>query len=159
MKKLILIITLLAQFLSPVCFAADILESNIPSYVKTPDDIAKWFSHDFKYQLIIPHTPQPLEEILKSKGGDCDDFAALASAVLVRMGISGSVAAIMFNDPYSSHSVCIWMGKDGTYSFISNQEIYHTGEKTPEGAIEKVYPASKKIVLNFDRREQGRYYR
>jgi hypothetical protein len=159
MKKIILIIALLAQFLSPVCFAAGILESDIPSYVKTPDDIAKWFSHDFKYQLIIPNTPQTLEETLKTRGGDCDDFAALAYAVLARMGISGSVAVIMFKDSYSSHSVCIWMEADGTYSFISNQEIYHTGEKTPEGAIKKVYPAYRKIVLNFDRREQGRYYR
>lgn len=159
MKALILIITLLAQLLSPVCFAADILENDIPSYVKTPDDIAKWFSHDFKYQFIMPHTPQTLEAILKSRGGDCNDFAALASAVLARMGISGSVAVIVLKDLYSSHSVCIWMEKDGTYSFISNREIYHTGEKTPEDAIKKVYPASKKIVLNFDRREQGRYYR
>jgi len=159
MKKIILAIILLTQLLCPACFATDIIESSVPGYVKTPDDIAKWFAHDFTYQLIIPHTPQTIEDTLKSKGGDCDDFAELASAVLARMGICASVAVIIFKDSYSSHAVCIWMEKNGTYSFISNREIYHTYEKTPEGAVKKIYPASKKIALNFDRKEQGRYYR
>ncbi|MDP3786622.1 MAG: transglutaminase-like domain-containing protein [Candidatus Omnitrophota bacterium] len=156
MKKIILIALVLVHLLSVSCFAGD-GSLNIPSYVKSPEDVARWFSHDFKYQLMIPKTPQTPEEMLSSKGGDCDDFAALASEALKRMGISSSVVAIMLNDWEFAHAVCIWKEKDGTYSFISNQEIRRTGENTMDGAIKKFYPAAKKILVNFDRLQQRKY--
>lgn len=157
-KRTILIATILIQILATNCFAEDSLPG-IASQVKSPDGIARWFSQDFRYQFSIPNIPQTPEEMLKSKGGDCDDFAALASAVLEHMGIPSRVVAIEFKDPNDGHAVCIWMDPDGTYSFISNQQIFHTDKTDMYEAVKTAFPRATKIVTDFDRRAQSKYYR
>jgi hypothetical protein len=158
MKKLIIMIVLLANILSPYCFAEDGL-AGVPTGIKSPDDIAKWFSQDFKYQLRLPKDPMTPQEIINSKGGECDDFAALASIILERLGTPNNVTAIFFDDKVAGHAICIWQEKDGTYSFISNQEIHRTGLPTAEAAIKKFFPGARKIVADYDRTNQRRYFK
>lgn len=123
---------------------------SIPSYINKPEDIVKWFSRDFTYQLIISPRPQTIRETMESKGGICGDFAELASVALTRMGIRNSIVAMTFKDTRIGHIVCMWKGGDGTYNFISNMEIHYTGERTIDAAIKKFFPA-KKIIVDYDR--------
>lgn len=158
MKKIILTTITLVLLISPACFAGDAL-SGIPSYVNNPDKLAHWFAQELKYQYSIPNIPQTPEETLKSKGGDCDDLAALASAVLEHMGISSQVVAIAFKDPNDGHAICIWKDADGTYSFISNQQIFHTTKTAMDEAVRTVFPNAVKVLTDFDRKAQSKYYK
>ncbi len=158
MKRIILTTLILTLLISPACFAGDAL-SGIPSYVKNPDELARWLAQDFRYRYSIPNIPQTPEETLKLKGGDCDDLAALASAVLEDMGISSSVVAISFKDPNDGHAICVWKDADGAYSFISNQQIFHTTKTTVDESVKTVFPNAVKVLADCDRRAQSRYFK
>ncbi len=114
--------------------------------VRSPEDIARFFSREFTYTLTLPdrvHTP---EETLETRTGDCDDFAVLASAILARMGIESRVLIIGFKDLRMAHAVCIWKSSDGFYSFISSRKLQRTGTRTVKDAIMKVYPDCDSIA-------------
>jgi hypothetical protein len=158
MKRLIIMMVLAASILASYCYAEDGL-AGVPAGIKSPDDIAKWFSQDFKYQLRLPKDPITPQEVINAKGGECDDFAALASIILTRLGTPNHITAIYFSDEIAGHVICMWQEKDGTYSFMSNQEIHRSGQPTAEAAIKKFFPGARKIVADYDRTSQRRYFK
>lgn len=48
------------------------------------------------------YAPRPLEEIVKTKIGDCKDFSAATVAILRRLGIASNVALVHRNEPNHS---------------------------------------------------------
>ena len=159
MLKVIISLVIVLALCMPVISFAESELAGIPDYIASPEDVAAWFSHDFTYQLRLPKYPQTPQETINAKAGECDDFAALASEILKRLGISSSVAAIYFKESSFGHVICIWQGKDGTYNFISNRVIYYTGETTMDGAVKKIYRGVKRIVPDIDRADQARYFK
>ena len=132
---------------SPVSYAARVQDlDEVMSFVRTPEELAHWFSNEFTYRMIFPDGPHSLQEVLLSRTGDCDDLANLASAILTRMNIRNEVIVIRFRDLRIAHAVCAWKDAGGRYSFMSNRELIRTGERTLEGAIKKQYPDCDSMV-------------
>jgi hypothetical protein len=152
MKKAILIALIMVFSLSLACFAQDL---SVPSYVNSPQALVEWFSSDFRYVLTLTgkgskiQTPQ---ETIKLKTGQCGDFAVLASEILSHLGIANKVIIIKYRGLNIMHAICIWRNEDGTYNFISNQELICSGIKTIEGAAKKFYPDCERI---FTQRPDG----
>ena len=115
-------------------------------YLKTPEDVARWLSDEFEYVMTIPDKPQPVEETLRIRTGDCDDFAMVASAALSRLGIVNEVVVIRFEGLRIGHAICAWKTAEGTYDFISTKNIYHTRQRSIIALVEAYYPGWKEIV-------------
>ena len=121
--------------------------------IKTPQDVVRWFSSEFEYQMKIPDKPQTPEETLVLKTGDCDDFASLAAAVLSLNGIKSEVIIIKHRGLNIMHAICVYKDKDGVYGFISNNELQHTGELDLTCAVAKFYPSWEKIMVANEKRD------
>ena len=147
MKKAI-IITILLMNLIPVlpCYAEGV--QGIPSYIRTPEELVKWFQEEFSYRLNFPDTPKSMADILNSMGGDCEDFAFLASEFLNSSGLSNDILVVNFKGLNVAHAICMWKAENGEYSFISNKKLHHTGEKDLIAAVEKYYPDWENVVFS-----------
>jgi len=119
--------------------------------VRTPEELTGWLSSEFLYTLRLPDEPQAIEDTLRSRSGDCDDFALLASKALTRMGISNKILVLKFRDLKIKHAVCAFKDKNDLYSFISTRELFRTREDTLQGAIKKFYPDCEKIIKRSPR--------
>lgn len=120
------------------------------SRIHSPEELVEWLREDFQFVMKIPDHPQSPVETAHLKTGDCDDFAKLASTVLGRMGIPNEVLLLRFEGLKNIlHAICIWKNKDGTYSFMSNQKLHHTGKHNIEEAVKKFYPDCEKITRTF----------
>ena len=119
----------------------------IPTKINSPQELAIWFSEEFEYQTEYPDVWQEPSSTLRTKKGDCEDFALLASAALKKIGILSNVAIIKFRDLNTSHAICIWKNKHGKYNFISNGHLFKSEVPTLEGAVGKYYPDWDKIIL------------
>jgi hypothetical protein len=108
--------------------------------VRSPEDIARFFSREFRYAMTLPDRVRSPEEMLETRSGDCEDFAILASEMLTRMGVENQVIIIKFSGLRIMHAICAWKGDDGFCNFISNQEFQRTGQRTVEAAVRKFYP-------------------
>jgi len=145
MKRLMMVAMMMAWFLTASCMAQEL--GGVPRSIKTPEQIAEWFSSEFQYRIKIPDRPQSPSETLQLKSGDCDDLATLASLVLSDSGISSNVVIIKFQGLNIRHAICIWKDKDGTYSFLSNKELQRTGQRDIRRAIQKFYPDMEAITF------------
>jgi len=133
---------------------------NATSFLRTPDSLSEWLTQNFKYQLQFQDGWKNPEEILRLKTGDCKDFSVLAQAVLRQMGISSQIVVIAFKDLNVFHAITVWQDKRGSYSFISNKEIYHTEESSLEEAVAKIYPDWSRIMyLNGEKKYTKVIYR
>jgi hypothetical protein len=139
MKKIFFAILVIIAATAPNASASQGLEEAM-SGIRSPEDIARFFSQEFTYAMTLPDRAHSPEETMESMSGDCEDFAILASAMLERMGIENQVLIIRFSGMKIAHAVCVWKDKNGYYSFISNQELQRTNQRTAEGAIRKFYP-------------------
>lgn len=145
----IFILTMLAMFTLNVT-AADIYSQgvgSVPYAVTTPNELAEWLGKDFRYCLTFPDRWQTPEETMEVRSGDCEDFAALASYVLDRIGVSNGILVINFKGTDLGHVVCIWKETDGSFSYISNRKLYRTGETDIKKAIERYYPEWESAIL------------
>lgn len=145
MRKTFLFVILLVFSLPLTCFAQDL---NIPPYVNSPQALADWLSSDFSYVMTLSNggsETQTPQETIEKQTGQCGDFAVLASEVLSGLGIPNNVLIIKCRNLKIMHAICIWMNKDGTYSFISNQELNHTRKKDAKSAIKKFYPDCERV--------------
>ena len=143
MKWLVCFVIIL-QLGATASFAKDAEETFYS--IRSPEQLTSWFSNDFIFQWKFPDKPQTLEETLRSKAGDCEDFANLASAVLKQMGIPNQILILKFRNLKIAHAICIWQDTDGLYSFISNQELFHTRKDNIKQAIKKFYPDCETII-------------
>lgn len=129
------------------------------SSIKTPEEIARWLSDEFMYILEFPDKWQSAEETIRTKKGDCEDFAILTSEILTRQGVKNNIVIVKFDKLGTSHAICIWKSSRGTYNFISNRKLIRTGESSIDSAIEKYYPDWNKIVFTDKKRNNGRVIR
>lgn len=126
--------------------------SAIPASINTPQAMAGWFEQEFRYQRVIPDYRQSAEELLKSKNGDCDDFAVLAQEILSGMGIKSQVLIIKFKGLGDAHAICVF--KDGnSYNFISNQHLVRTQESSLLKLVDQQYPDWEGVVFSNSQRE------
>ncbi|MDD5634449.1 MAG: transglutaminase-like domain-containing protein [Candidatus Omnitrophica bacterium] len=132
--------------------------AGIPAYVKTPTDLANWMSEEFTYAMEYPDRWQSPQETIDKKGGDCDDFAILASAMLSNFNIDNDIVLVEFKGMNVAHLLCVWKNQDGTYSFISNKKLYNTGEEYLSDAIAHFYPDCSKFTLANKMKTAYRYY-
>lgn len=128
-----------------LCFAQEFEMGLITA--STPQELAKWFSEEFKYQWEIIDKWNTPQETIDSKEGDCEDFAILASAVLWRMGIDNDILVIKFKDLDVAHCICVWEDENGMYNFMSNKELYNTGKNKIKAAIDKFFPDWEKVTF------------
>ncbi|NQT32889.1 MAG: hypothetical protein HQ594_04375 [Candidatus Omnitrophica bacterium] len=103
---------------------------------------------EFSYVWEIPDSWQSPQETINKKAGDCEDFAALASAYLGSIGIPNDLIILEFKDLDISHAVCAWKNEKNRYNFISNQTLVRTGKKDILEAVEEYYPDCEKIVFS-----------
>ncbi len=141
---------LISALFSPVSFSQDL--RGVPSSVNTPQALADWLSTEFTYRFEITDRWQDPQETIDSKEGDCEDFAALASKILWGLGISNDILVVKFRDLKIAHAICAWKDKSGKYSFISNRELFRTGEGEIENALAKYYPDCQGIILTDAKR-------
>lgn len=114
--------------------------------VRSPEDVVRWLSRDFTYEMRLGDIAHSPEDTISSRAGDCDDFAILASALLERIGVENQVLVIRFSSLNIAHAICIWKEKNGTYSFISSRELCRTGMETIEAAVRREYPDVETIA-------------
>jgi hypothetical protein len=142
-KKFVRIILLGVLFVSlfrGVSFAQPVNLDAVTAFIHTPEALSSWLTKNFRYEFGINDNWQTAEETLRLRTGDCEDFATLASVVLKKLGVQPEIAIVKYEGLNLRHAICIWKETDGTYSFISNQELHRTGESTVGAAIAKVYP-------------------
>ncbi len=152
MKRVVLMLMSLACLLyNGPAFAQE--AGGVPGSVRTPEQIARWFSSEFKYQMTLPDSPQSPGETIARRTGDCDDFAVLAAEILARSGIPSDVIIIKYEGLGMMHAICIFKDKDGTYSFISNMEYHRTHMHDVAGAVAKYYPDYENIIYSNGKRE------
>ncbi|MCX5680694.1 MAG: hypothetical protein NT079_00090 [Candidatus Omnitrophica bacterium] len=151
--KTIFVLIFLAQplLLTTPCYSESV--NSLSNYISTPEELAVWLSRNLTYEFVFGgKRAQTLQEFLDSKKGNCEDFANLASEILKRMGIKNKVIILKLKGSPADHAACIWKNNDGTYSFISNEELYKTKETIVADAIAKFFPECYKISDYSDAR-------
>ena len=140
MKILTVFIAILLTFVNlALC---EEIESLSRSF-KTPENLIRWMSTNLVHQWTFPDKPKTSEEVLRSRSGDCDDFATLASDMLRFIGITSAVVVIRFRGLAAGHAICAWEREGGGYSFISNKELTHTQCSTLPDLLKRFYPDFK----------------
>jgi transglutaminase-like putative cysteine protease len=76
------------------------------------------------------------------KTGDCEDFAALAIALLKSIGIEAKMLKVYCKDKRLSHAVAIFMWQ-GKYNYFSNSNLVETGYTTIKEVAFRVRPESQ----------------
>jgi len=121
----------------------------IPASVTTPTEFVSWLKDGFYYHLEANDDWQSPEETIRSKSGDCEDYALLASAFLSNIGYTENyVIIVKFSGLYTRHAICVFREKNGSYSFISNKKMFRTGQKSVRSAISKYYPDWEEITFS-----------
>jgi len=146
MRKIAILSLLLMWLIPAICFAQPGMEG-VPSSIRTPQELVEWLSGEFSYRLEMPDSWQSPQETVRTKKGDCEDFAVLVSAFLSRHGISNDILILKFKDLRTSHAICAWKTPGGTYNFTSNKRMHSTGRSELTDAIAKFYPDWEKITF------------
>ena len=107
-----LVFLMLFSMTSPSLSAEEL--TDIPSSITTVQDLVEWFSREFSYRMEVPDTWQLPDETIRSKEGDCEDFAVLASAFLGKIGVQSDIAIVSFQGLGVSHALCSWKDKDAS---------------------------------------------
>lgn len=145
MKKILFVLLVFIAAVASNAIASQGLEEAMQG-MRSPEDIARFFSQEFTYAMTLPDRAHTPEETMETMSGDCEDFALLASEMLARMGVESQVLIIRFSGMKIAHAICIWKDKKGYYNFISNRELERTGQRTVEGAVMKFYPDCQGIA-------------
>jgi len=151
--------TITTILISIICLSTNLCFAESFENARTPQELAKWLSQEFKYQWEVIDTWNTPQQTIQSKEGDCEDFAILASAALWKMGIANDILVIKFKDLNVSHCICIWEDENGMYNFISNRQLYNTGTTHIKAAIEKFYPDWEKITFTDYQRKNAQVVR
>ena len=129
-----------AALFSPVCglARADDMD-NVMRIVHTPEELERFYAKDFASAFRIPAAALTHDEFLRTKSGNCQDFANLSQDVLGRLGIKSEVVYMKFHGLKIGHAVCMW--KEGNYySFFDNRKLIRTNETSIEGVLRTYYP-------------------
>jgi len=133
-------------FLSPFVSFAETFNETSQS-LQNPHELQEWLEENFRYQRQINGADQSLQETIRLRRGDCEDFAVLVRAILQEMGISSQVAVVTFKGLRVRHAVCLWKDENGFYNFFSNRTLFFSRTKTQQEAIDTFYPDWERIIL------------
>lgn len=134
--------------------------SNFAPQLDTPEAIADYLWKNFvfeKDQRLYGKSDywQSPEEFLKTRKGDCEDFAIFAQALLRRNGISSFLLSI-YGRGYA-HTVCVFL-QNGVYHMMDGSQIVHTKTSNLKGLMTEIHPFwTHGAVVGFDKnRGKGR---
>ncbi len=114
---------------------------------KTPEAVAQFLRQEFLFESDLDlfgeaeHWQLP-EEFAARRKGDCEDYALLAQAALIRNGIEAYLFSIFGENGYA-HTVCAFVDPRGGYSVIDQGKIRYYRAKTFEKLAYQLYPAWK----------------
>ena len=92
----------------------------------TPEQLANFlhknvvFQDDVRLFGQVDYWQDP-EELLDRREGDCEDYALLAQAVLLRQGVEAFVFSLYGEEGYA-HTVCVFVDK-GRYNVINQDRV------------------------------------
>lgn len=110
-----------------------------PNWINSPEDIEKWFKKDFSYQREEGEYWKTPKETINDKGGDCEDFAFLASKILFDMDYNNHVIVVISKNKNVAHAICIFF-YDYRYAYFSNKELIITNETNFKDMMNKECP-------------------
>jgi len=145
MGKRSLVLAFLIIMTSASVFAQEV--ANLPDEIRSPKDLVRWYANEFEYRMEMMDDWQSPAETVDARKGDCEDFAYLSHAALKDLGLESNVYLLNFKGIKTKHAVCIFKEKDGTYSIISNKEMYETGESDVQQAVKRYYPDCSGITI------------
>ena len=150
MIRKILTLTILGFMIMANCFALE--NFSLPADVQSPDDLVTWYANEFEYRMELWDDWQSPEQTMATRTGDCEDFAYLTHTALKELGFENNVYILKFKGIKTKHAVCIFKENDGTYSIISNKEMYKTREADLKAAVERYYPDCSKFTIAKNKR-------
>lgn len=131
-------------FCAALCPAEDQMPVDMPDSIRTPEDLAHWFSSKFRYVMEIPDNWQTAEETLSLRTGDCEDFAVLSRTLLAKIGIQSEIVIVEFKGLQVTHAMCAW--QDGQQvNLMSNGKLCKVEAGSIKEALKKKYPDLKRI--------------
>ena len=89
----------------------------------TPQQVGAFLHQKFTFQRdqelfgVIEHWQTPAE-FLANRKGDCEDYALLARALLLRNDIEAYIFSL-FGDGGYAHTVCVFVDAQGRYNIIN----------------------------------------
>lgn len=144
-KKILLMVVVAVYSLSVTSTVFPYNSNGLPGSIKSPEELANWLHNEFTYELKFPDYKQTLDETLKKRRGDCEDFALLSHMILNDLGIKNEVIIIKYRQMNIMHAVCIF--KYGNkYSFMSNREMVRTNGLSINDAITETFPDWDKLT-------------
>ncbi len=169
-KKTIAVLGSFVLSIAALLFFTTVAEANAPlpdrvlspgslaSYLTTPQDVALyiWRHFDFEHdqrQFGTEEYWQSAEEIMRTKKGDCEDFALFAREMLKRNNIFSFVLNL-----YGSrdHALCIFK-KNGLYGAVNGGDYIAPEFKDLCSLLSHIDPFWKTAaVTDIDANHQGR---
>lgn len=98
----------------------------------TPELLSVWMIVNLKYIPDIGENFKSPKQTLLDGGGDCEDFAILAKAILEKYGYEGFLVGIIYkglDNKNTGHAIYLFQDKDGTYDYFNNQYLVDTDYK------------------------------
>jgi predicted transglutaminase-like cysteine proteinase len=122
--------------------------------IRTLDDYAAWMAANLSYkQDQVNDRWEPPESMLKSRKGDCEDFAFLTAAVLRVLGFEPHFLALVKNS--KTHAICTFQ-KDNYFVWFDNAKLHRTEARSLEafaGLLTKQFNYSRMLELNLENRQ------
>jgi len=134
------------KFLTVTYLAGVLISAPLLPDLRTPDQLSSWMRETLVYQSEKGgrdywKTPQ---ETIQDKGGDCEDFAILAQAVLSDLRIESHLLYIYYSLFDNRHVICIYQTFSGTYNVFDNQYLTETPYTTRRELLNHLYPTWKR---------------
>ena len=129
------------KFLTVTYLAGVLISAPLLSDIRTPEQLSSWMQNNLVYQQegLSDNWKTP-QQTIKDKGGDCEDFAILARAVLSDLRIESQLIYIRYSLFESRHVICIYKTSEGTYTVFDNQYLYNTPYKNRREILNQLYP-------------------
>ena len=89
--------------------------------------------------------------ILRTKQGDCDDYAVLACTLLDKIKINGSILSVIVEDKKRSHAVCVFWYENDLHMFDNNRfKTQPAGARTIANVIDRVARGSRVLAWSME---------
>ena len=144
-----------------ISFSAYGMPEGVPDWVTTPDKLSTWMTAKMEYQAECDDCDKwkKPEETIKDLGGDCEDFAILAKAVLKDLGMESTLIFISGKEEVegkektTGHMILIYTNEDGTISWFDNYWLRHSSFTELSELLDKHYP-----TWTHAAKSSGRYH-
>jgi len=92
MRKIFFVLLVIMAAVVPFAHAAHGLEAAMSS-IRSPEDIARFFSQEFTCTMTFPDRAHSPEETIQAQSGDCSTIASIGPQTYVKTGSSEIAAA------------------------------------------------------------------